>query len=257
MFETAILANAPAGRRAWSTCAGITAQAALVGCAILIPMLWPEAMPQPQTWLSIWLPTSPPPPPPRPAPAPRAVRTVATRVFNDGKIHIPTAIPEHVAMIIDPAPVAASTGIGVPGGVAGGQEGGVPGGVLNSLLNSARFTPAPVVAAPAATKPAEAAVDKPIPRVKMGGQVKPAVPIVRVEPIYPAMARQMRISGTVEITGVIGIDGHMREVRVVRGHPLLVNAALDAVRQWIYAPTTLNGEPVEVIAPITVTFRLN
>ena len=79
----------------------------------------------------------------------------------------------------------------------------------------------------------------------------------RVEPQYPEMARKMRVAGVVELEGVIGTDGRLRELRVVNGHPLLARAALEAVRQWIYAPTTLNGDPVEVIAPITVTFRLN
>jgi protein TonB len=79
----------------------------------------------------------------------------------------------------------------------------------------------------------------------------------RVEPVYPPLARQTRISGTVELTGVVGTNGRIRELRVVSGHPFLAAAALEAVRQWVYEPTLLNGEPVEVIAPITVNFRLN
>jgi len=84
-----------------------------------------------------------------------------------------------------------------------------------------------------------------------------AQPIFRPEPQYPPLARQARVSGTVQLEGVIGTDGHMRELRIVSGHPLLVRAALDAVSRWIYKPTLLNGDPVEVIAPITVTFHLN
>jgi protein TonB len=79
----------------------------------------------------------------------------------------------------------------------------------------------------------------------------------RVEPVYPPLARQTRISGTVELTGVVGTNGRIRELRVVSGHPFLAAAALEAVRQWVYEPTLLNGEAVEVIAPITVNFRLN
>ena len=79
----------------------------------------------------------------------------------------------------------------------------------------------------------------------------------RVEPQYPAIARQMRVQGVVELVGVIATDGHLKELRLVSGHPLLARAAMEAVSQWIYRPTTLNGEPVEVIAPITVTFRMN
>jgi TonB family protein len=87
--------------------------------------------------------------------------------------------------------------------------------------------------------------------------VKLAEPVYRPEPPYPALARQMRISGEVELEGVIGIDGHLRELRIVSGHPLLARAALQTVSQWIYKPTTLNGDPVEVVAPIKITFHLN
>ena len=96
-----------------------------------------------------------------------------------------------------------------------------------------------------------------IPRFREGGLVRRAELVFRPEPQYPALARQMRISGTVELEGVIGTDGHLRELRIVSGHPLLARAALQAVSQWVYKPTLLNGDPVEVIAPITVTFRLN
>jgi protein TonB len=65
------------------------------------------------------------------------------------------------------------------------------------------------------------------------------------------------VSGVVELLGVLSTDGRIHELKVVRGHPLLVAAALDAVRQWIYEPTLLNGQAVEVAAPITVTFTLN
>lgn len=67
----------------------------------------------------------------------------------------------------------------------------------------------------------------------------------------------MRVSGVVELIGVIGTDGRIKELRVKSGHPLLARAALEAVARWIYKPTRLNGSPVEVEAPITVTFRLN
>jgi len=66
----------------------------------------------------------------------------------------------------------------------------------------------------------------------------------------PPLARQMHI-------GVLGTDGRIHELKVLRRHPMLVKAALDAVRQWTYAPTILNGQAVEVVAPIVVTFKLN
>ena len=76
-------------------------------------------------------------------------------------------------------------------------------------------------------------------------------------PVYPPLARQMRLSGTVRLEGVISRTGQVINLQVVSGHPMLTSAALDAVRQWIYSPTLLNGEPVEVIAPIEVHFTLS
>ena len=78
----------------------------------------------------------------------------------------------------------------------------------------------------------------------------------KVIPAYPPLARQARVSGTVQLIGVIAKDGTIQQLQVVGGHPLLVKAALDAVRQWIYRPTLLNGQAVEVIAPIDVIFTL-
>jgi protein TonB len=99
-------------------------------------------------------------------------------------------------------------------------------------------------------------VPAPVQRIS-GGRVRLAEPIFRPDPVYPAMARTMRVSGVVELIGVIGTDGHIKELRISRGHPLLAHAALDAVARWIYKPTLLNGNPVEVEAPITVTFTLH
>ncbi|MEP6961446.1 MAG: energy transducer TonB [Acidobacteriota bacterium] len=80
--------------------------------------------------------------------------------------------------------------------------------------------------------------------------------ITQVIPKYPDLARRMRVSGTVQLLGIIGKDGRVRALRVVEGHPMLRQSALDAVNQWIYSPTILNGQPVEVEAPIEVRFTL-
>jgi protein TonB len=76
-------------------------------------------------------------------------------------------------------------------------------------------------------------------------------------PVYPPLARQTRVSGVVRLIGIIASDGTIKELKVISGHPLLVRSALDAVSRWIYHPTLLNGQPVEVIAPIDVHFKLN
>jgi len=80
--------------------------------------------------------------------------------------------------------------------------------------------------------------------------------VERVEPAYPALARQTRIQGTVRLHAIIGTDGHVEELEVISGHPLLVQAAMEAARKWRYAPTTWNGQPVEVDTTIDVIFFL-
>src|SRR6516225_6059202 len=93
-------------------------------------------------------------------------------------------------------------------------------------------------------------------RTRVGGAVQAAKLVNRVQPVYPPLARQTRISGTVKLHAIIGKDGTVQQLQVVSGHPLLVQAALDAVKQWRYQPTLLNGEPVEVDTEIDVIFSL-
>ena len=76
-------------------------------------------------------------------------------------------------------------------------------------------------------------------------------------PTYPPLAKQARIQGVVRLSAVIAKDGTIQELSVISGHPLLAPAALEAVRQWVYQPTTLNGEPVEVSTQIDVNFTLS
>jgi protein TonB len=114
------------------------------------------------------------------------------------------------------------------------------------------FTPPIPQSKPRAADPAPAPSQ---PQRVIGG-VQEAKLVRKVIPIYPPLARQARVSGTVELIGIIAKDGTIQQLQVVSGHPLLVKAALDAVRQWIYHPTLLNGQAVEVIAPISVHFTL-
>ena len=93
--------------------------------------------------------------------------------------------------------------------------------------------------------------------VSIGGKVQEAKLIKRVIPTYPALAKQARVQGTVRLQGIIAKDGTIQQLQVMSGHPLLIPAAVDAVRQWVYAPTQLNGRAVEVICPIDVIFTLS
>ncbi len=102
------------------------------------------------------------------------------------------------------------------------------------------------------------AAPPPIPaRIKVGGLVQQGKILYQPMPVYPPLARAARVQGTVRLEGILGKDGRVRELRVISGHPLLAPAALEAVRRWIYKPTLLNGEAVEVVAPIDVNFTLN
>lgn len=94
-------------------------------------------------------------------------------------------------------------------------------------------------------------------RVRIGGTVAAGNIINKVNPAYPPLARQTRISGTVRLHAIIGKEGSVLQLEVMSGHPLLVQSALDAVRQWKYKPTLLNGEAVEVDTTIDVIFAFN
>lgn len=94
-------------------------------------------------------------------------------------------------------------------------------------------------------------------RIRLGGKVMAVKILNLVQPVYPPLARQTRISGTVRLHAIIGKDGAIEELEVISGHPLLQQAALDAVRQWRYQPTLLNGEPMQVDTTIDVLFALN
>ena len=93
-------------------------------------------------------------------------------------------------------------------------------------------------------------------RIRVGGVVSAARLIYRPKPEYPEIAKMARIEGSVELEAIIGKDGTIEELKVLRGHPSFVKTALEAVRQWRYQPTLLNGEPVEVVTEITVNFKL-
>jgi protein TonB len=125
-------------------------------------------------------------------------------------------------------------------------------GLIGDLIR----LPAPKPAA-AVTEETVSAPKPTVERIKVGGAVQAAKIRKQVLPIYPPLAHKARISGTVVLEGIINREGQIEQLRALSGHPLLVQAALDAVRQWLYEPTRLNGNSVEVLAPIEVHFRLS
>jgi len=253
MFEQSTLTSGPPGKRVWNTVLGMTSQTLLVGCAVLAPMIWPQVM-KPEQALTTWLPPVPLGHKPKPdsakqRPAVRATHRLS-QVWNGMPI-APKTIPPAAVRFDDP-PMDPTARDAVVGGTGSGI--GVPGSILPDIVTSATRVPEPPVVR---TTPHTAPETEVIKRVAMGGLVHPARLIHKVEPQYPGTARAIRVSGEVALEIVIGVDGRVREVTYKSGSPLLARAAIDAVRQWIYEPTTLNGVPVEIVGLITVKFILN
>jgi len=223
------------------------AEGLLVGAMALVPLIYTEALPK-TVWTEVLQAPLPPPPPHAPL-ATQTPRKPLRPVRSEQVLQEPTRIPIHVLPLHDePLPPAQfpSAGVGVPGGI----QGGLPGVALDAVLQNMLRTTEPQPPAPQGPKPVQHR------QVRLGGQVIAAKLIYRPEPVYPELARMTRTQGDVEFEAIIGKDGSIEQLKVVRGHPLLVKAAFDAVRQWRYQPTLLNGEPVEVLTDITVTFKL-
>ena len=102
----------------------------------------------------------------------------------------------------------------------------------------------------ASSPPAEAPI-------KVGGNLQAGKLVKKVTPVYPQMAAIAHVQGTVRLTALIGKNGTVQNLQLVSGPSLLGKAAMDAVKQWVYQPTVLNGEPVEVQTQIDVNFNLN
>jgi protein TonB len=106
---------------------------------------------------------------------------------------------------------------------------------------------------PAVARPASPAANA-LPTPEAGGEIRQAQLISRVNPVYPDLARQQRITGSVTVKIVIGTDGKIRSATAASGPELLRRAAVDAVKQWVYSPMTMNGRPVETEKQIDVNF---
>ena len=108
---------------------------------------------------------------------------------------------------------------------------------------------------PGAGNPA-AAADSGLKPIRVDNQVQSHNLVKKVNPVYPPLAKAAKVQGNVEFKAVIGKDGHINDLTLISGHPLLVPAATEAVRQWVYKPTLLNGDPVDVITDININFTL-
>lgn len=236
MFNTLESSWDQSARRGRAALASFTMQALGLSALLAIPLFTIQGPPRLQ-----WFCTLPVPAPP-PAPAPPTPRQgpVHSSNISDGVLQQPPAIPRYIALF-DEQPIASSpdvSGLGVEGGT------GIRGrGVLDATGPTVEVAPPP--APPALTHP-----------LKVSHWAEGNL-VYRVQPIYPPIARQARIQGAVELRAIISKTGTIENLVVVSGHPMLVKAAIEAVRQWRYRPYLLNSEPIEVETSVTVNFVLS
>jgi protein TonB len=252
MFEQSLV-DLGKTRKTWPVVVSFVAQLFLLGILILIPLIRYEVLPSTQLTSFLVAPPPPPPPPPPPAAAPVKIVKVIPRQFDAGKLMAPKEIPKEIAVIKEEELPPQTGAVGVVGGVPGGVPGGAPGGVIGGIIGSVPVAAPP----PPPPKVEEKPKPKPVQRIRVGGNVQAARLVNQPRPVYPPLARQARIQGTVRFNAIIGKDGKIENLTLVQGHPLLVPAATEAVKQWVYKPTLLNGEPVEVVTQIDVNFTLS
>ena len=233
-------------RQSWTTLTSFGLQALVIAVLLLVPL-----------WRTVGLPSVRVLPTPialgsQPAKAPPVHRqNIATIVQSnlaesnlaDNVIVAPHEIPSHVMQIdeTEQPPQVSFNGPGAPGGTGDGSKDGV----LRSFADPAsRAVPLPV--------PAPVPTARPFRRSSMlEGSL-----IHRVQPDYPYPAKMARVQGEVVLAAVISKEGTIENLRVIKGHPMLVRGAIEAVSRWRYRPYILNGEPVEVETQITVNFTL-
>lgn len=233
---------ADTSRRTWATLTSFAVQAMGLGILLLLPLIYTQGLPQLKLLSQSLLATPTPLPGPPPEIAASHAEHAILSNFRDGALMTPQSIPHHVASIDDQGVAPPSATTWVPGGTA---TGGDPGGVLHSILSE--------VAAPhLPAKPAPVTHNTFRSSSMMQGYL-----VHRVEPVYPALAKAARIQGPVRLQAIISKQGTIENLQVLLGHPMLVTAAVEAVRQWRYRPYILNGEPVEVETEITVNFVLS
>ena len=222
-------------RKKWAVVISGTLQSACLLILLVVPLIYTEALPE-TIFKTTWV--GPPQPARTEAQAPtQRVSTRAVRLLNHGVLMAPGRIPATVSMTREaPLPPEPPVGQGPIGDNTNFD-------LLSVAPNSAEIVKRPaVMSAPQ--------------RVPVTSTIEAAKLISRVQPVYPVIAIQARIQGNVVLHAIIGRDGQVSELQVLSGHPLLVNAAVEAARQWRYSPTLLNGQAVEVETTITVSFVL-
>lgn len=250
LFDGALLDNTVHKRKKADWVISFAVHAALVAALVIVPLFFTQAFDLTRSEITYLAPPPTPYAPPPPPAAAASVKPATTRVpkIRPSTLTMPIAIPRKVEVLHDAPSLDAdlsAAAAGVPGGVIGGVPGGVVGGVLGSIGT---------VPPPPPPAPAVVASNGPL---HVGGEVKSPRAIYTPQPKYPLLALQARIEGDVQIDAVIDKNGDVVQEKVMDGPPLLVSAAMDAVKHWKYQPTVLNGTPWPVELTINVTFSLS
>ena len=241
MFADSLLNNSWANRsrRGWTTAISFALEAIAISGLLLLPLLYTQGLPHLQLISALVAPTPPPPPA---GTAARSTHPNTSNVSSDGRVIAPRIVPNRIVNIEEttPPPPVDAGGLNVTGGIGNPLA---RTGVLDSI-GTGLNTVVPPPPKPSAYRPRVSRM--------MEGNL-----IYRVQPQYPALARQARVQGTVVLRAVISREGRIENLQVITGHPLLVKSAEDAVLQWRYRPYYLNNDPVEVETQITVNFMLS
>jgi periplasmic protein TonB len=241
VFEQSLLLNQDT-KRPWNFLASLGAELLLISLALLIPLLYRDHLPAVH-WKDIVV-----GPAPQPEPVPVAQPSRGTNTTQVHALARPLYLDPRASLRSAPA-ASIDLALEAPPTLGPGYGGS------NSTLGT--YIPNVVAAPPPPPKRPEVETPTlPSGPIPVTSDLQMAKLLRKVIPDYPPIARAAGISGIVRLIGTIGKDGAIQNLQVISGHPMLARAALEAVRQWVYKPTLLNGKPVEVIAPIEVSFTL-
>src|ERR1700685_1057618 len=238
MFDQTFVNGTQQTRKPATLALSLLMQAGVVCILASLPLVYTQTLPIAQLRNLIVAPT--PPQQPVAHPVARTQTRPAYHAFVAPQLIAPARVPIGIHPAQD-APAAPEIGP-----ITTAQTGSGPG--LDGLVAAVHEAPPP---------PPPMRKSTPSGPVRVGGNVTAANLIRSGHPVYPPLAKSARVQGIVEFTATISKDGNIENLLLVRGHPLLVNAARQAVLQWKYRPTLLNGEPVEVITDILVNFTLS
>lgn len=251
MFDQTFLDN-KGRRRPWAYLLGLAGELFALGVLLLLPLIYTERIGSfGFSHLPISLPAHRDPRPPEQQQVAASQQTRIVRTTNPHPFFLPPRTQQNTQVDLGEPEITPVTFTPGGDGPVGLERFGIAG--------NAQVAAAPPPHDPPVQKrpPPEAPKAKPTGPIRVGGEVMEAKIIRRIIPVYPPLARQARVQGTVRLLGVIAKDGTIQQLQVLSGHPLLVPAAVEAVKQWLYRPTLLNGEAVEVMAPIDVNFTLS